>query len=126
MIQLNAVLEIHQLLIEEFGGKSGIRDQAVLESAIKRPYSGLNEQEFYVTPEEKAAAILESIVAGHPFTDGNKRTGYVLMRLLLLEHGKDILASEEEKYQLVISVASGQNGFKEIVEWIQKHVNYGR
>ena len=122
MIELNLVLEIHQTLLEEFGGKSGIRDSAVLESAIKRPFSGLNEQEFYPTPEEKAASILESIVAGHPFTDGNKRTGYVLMRLLLLQYHKDILATEEEKYQLVISVASTQMKYTEILQWIRLHV----
>ncbi len=122
MIHLNAVLEIHQLLIEEFGGKAGIRDLTVLESAIQRPFTGLAEQEFYPTPVEKAAAVLESIVTGHPFTDGNKRTGYVLMRLFLMENGKDIAATEEEKYQLVIAIASGQKQFQEIVDWIQAHL----
>ena len=122
MIHLNAVLEIHQLLIEEFGGKAGISDLTVLESAIQRPFTGLAEQEFYPTPVEKAAAVLESIVTGHPFTDGNKRTGYVLMRLFLMENGKDIAATEEEKYQLVIAIASGQKQFQEIVDWIQAHL----
>ena len=53
-----------------------------------------DEMEFYPDVEQKAAAILESIVNNHPFIDGNKRTGYVLMRLFLLEQNKDIQASQ--------------------------------
>ncbi|WP_245764138.1 type II toxin-antitoxin system death-on-curing family toxin [Thermoflexibacter ruber] len=50
---------------------------------------------------------MESIVKNHPFIDGNKRTGYVLMRLVLMNFGKDIQATQDEKYNFVISVASG-------------------
>ena len=75
MITVEKVLKIHDVLIHEFGGKAGIRDLAVLESAINRPFTGVADQEFYPTIEEKAAVYLESIVAGHPFSDGNKRTG---------------------------------------------------
>lgn len=122
MITLERVLKIHDVLIREFGGKAGIRDLAVLESAISRPFTGVADQEFYPTIEEKAAVYLESIVAGHPFSDGNKRTGYVLMRLYLLENSKNILVSEDEKYELVIAVASGKLNFNEIVFWIKKHI----
>lgn len=122
MITVEKVLKIHDVLIHEFGGKAGIRDLAVLESAINRPFTGMADQEFYPTIEEKAAVYLESIVAGHPFSDGNKRTGYLLMRLFLLENNKDILASEDEKYELVISVASGQLKFDDIVSWIKRHI----
>ncbi len=122
MITVEKVLKIHDVLIHEFGGKAGIRDLAVLESAINRPFTGVADQEFYPTIEEKAAVYLESIVAGHPFSAGNKRTGYVLMRLFLLENNKDILVSEDEKYELVISVASGRVTFDEIVSWIKRHI----
>ena len=47
----------------------------------------------------------------HPFHDGNKRTGYTLMRLHLLNNGLDINAKEDDKYDLVISLASGRIGF---------------
>lgn len=76
--------------------------------------------ELYPSPEEKAAALLESIVINHPFFDGNKRLGYVLMRLILMESGKDIEATQEEKYQLVISVAKGELNSIGITQWIRK------
>ncbi|MBL0105686.1 MAG: type II toxin-antitoxin system death-on-curing family toxin [Bacteroidetes bacterium] len=77
--------------------------------------------DLYPTPEDKAAALLESIVINHPFVDGNKRMGYVLMRLLLLKYGKDINASMDEKYEIVISVASGNSSIEEIKSWVKQH-----
>ncbi|WP_309920708.1 type II toxin-antitoxin system death-on-curing family toxin [Arcicella sp. BE51] len=62
----------------------------------------------------------ESIVKNHPFVDGNKRTGYVLMRLILMQFGKDIKATQDDKYDFVISVAQGQINYEEIVAWIIK------
>ncbi|GAB2561701.1 type II toxin-antitoxin system death-on-curing family toxin [Spirosoma areae] len=118
MIDIADVLTIHQVLINDFGGSSGIRDQGLLQSAIERPFSGIGETLFYLTPEEKAGAILENIVKNHPFVDGNKRTGYVLMRLLLMQSGKDITATQEEKYDFVIQVASGRLDFNQIIDWI--------
>ncbi|GAB3997445.1 type II toxin-antitoxin system death-on-curing family toxin [Spirosoma daeguense] len=121
MITLEEVLAIHQVLIEEFGGASGVRDETILLSALQRPYSGFGAVEFYPEIGQKAAAILESIVTGHPFVDGNKRTGYVLMRLLLLEQGKDILAGQNEKYTFVIDVATGVLSFEQIVNWVKQN-----
>jgi len=51
--------------------------------------------------------------------DGNKRTGYVLMRLLLLQSGQDIQAEHEEKYEFVISIATGKLTFDGIKKWIE-------
>jgi len=68
---------------------------------------------------DKAAAILESIVKNHPFADGNKRTGYVLARLFLMNEHLDILANQEQKYCLVISIASGELNFEQIKKWLQ-------
>jgi death-on-curing protein len=120
MIDYQEVLEIHQVLIREFGGSQGVRDENGLKSALERPFSGFGETEFYPNPEEKAGAILESIVKNHPFIDGNKRTGYVLMRLVLMNFDKDIQATQGEKYDFVIAVASGQLDFQEIVTWIKQ------
>ncbi len=122
MINYHEVLAIHEVLLAEFGGKAGVRDEGLLHSALERPFMGFGEREFYLEPEEKAAAILESIIQNHPFIDGNKRTGYTLMRLLLMQYGKDIQGSQSEKYEFVINVASGKYDYTQIVSWIQRHV----
>ena len=122
MIKLQEVLEIHKVLIQKFGGSQGLRDEGALISALQRPFSGFGETEFYPSVEEKAASILESIIKNHPFVDGNKRTAYVLMRLLLMQFGKDIKATQSEKYDFVIEIASSKIAFQEILIWLKKRV----
>lgn len=122
MITLQDVLIIHEKLIEEFGGSTGVRDINLLESALARPFSGFGDVEFYPTPAQKAAALVESVVVNHPFIDGNKRTGYVLMRLMLMLYGKDINATQTEKYDFVIKIASGIMPLTAITAWIEERI----
>lgn len=118
MIKQEDVLKIHKLLIDQFGGSHGVRDENSLNSALNRPFATFDQKELYPEPVDKAAAILESIVKNHPFIDGNKRTGYVLTRLLLLKSGLDIKATQEEKYEMVIAVSKGEWKFEQIKDWI--------
>ncbi|MGK7389402.1 MAG: type II toxin-antitoxin system death-on-curing family toxin [Candidatus Cyclobacteriaceae bacterium M2_1C_046] len=122
MISIEEVLQIHNILIERFGGSKGVRDLELLDSSISRPFNTFDQQDLYPTIIDKAAAIIESIVKNHPFVDGNKRTGYTLMRLLLLTNDVDIVASEDEKYDFVISIASGKFTFEQIKDWIELKV----
>jgi death-on-curing protein len=92
-----------------------------LNSAINRPYQTFDGKELYPTTIDKAAAILESIVKNHPFSDGNKRTGYVLARLLVMNDKLDIYADQDEKYDLVISVSKSETDFAQIKDWLEKH-----
>lgn len=121
MISEKEVLEIHTILIERFGGLKGVRDKELLDSALSRPYQTFDGKELYPTPFDKAAAILESIVKNHPFKDGNKRTGYVLSRLLLMNEQHDIHAQLEEKYQFVISISKAELNFDQIKKWLEKN-----
>ncbi len=79
-------------------------------------------KDLYPSAIDKAAAIIESIVKNHPFSDGNKRTGYILMRLTLLKSNSDIVATEKDKYEFVIKIAKGKLGFDEIKSWIEENL----
>ena len=122
MINLDDVLNIHEFLINKFGGSHGIRDKSLLESALSRPFQTFAQDDLYKSHAEKAAALVESIISNHPFIDGNKRTGYVLMRLYLLGNGLDIIASQDEKYKFLIAIASGHISLEKIVKWIEQHI----
>lgn len=122
MISQEEILRIHDVLIEEFGGSKGVRDPGLLDSALHRPFATFAGEFLYPEPVDRAAAILHSIALNHPFIDGNKRTAYVAMRLLLLEEGLDIQATEDAKYTMVIDVASGQMEVESIAIWIRDHL----
>ena len=120
MISFDDALKIHSVLVDKFGGSPGLRDKNMLKSALNRPYQTFDNRDLHSTPAQKAAAIIESIIINHPFIDGNKRFGYVAMRLTLMEYGFDISATEDEKYDFVIRIAKGTLKFDEILDWITK------
>ncbi len=122
MIDINEVEKIHDILIDKFGGAKGIRDKGLLESSINRPFQTFDGQELYPDPVDKAAAIFESIITNHPFVDGNKRTAYVLMRLMLKSNNIDIQLGQDDKYDFVIKAASGQVTFDQIKTWIKDNL----
>jgi death on curing protein len=122
MIEISEVEKIHDILIERFGGANGIRDKGILESAIGRPFQTFDGKDLYPDPVDKAAAIFESIVSNHPFVDGNKRTAYVLMRLILKRNQLDIEVDQDVKYDFVIKAAKGELTFDKITTWIRNNL----
>jgi death-on-curing protein len=121
MISIKETEEIHKLVIEMFGGSHGIRDYNALDSALARSFQTFDNKDLYPGTIQKAASLIESILINHPFIDGNKRTGYVLLRLFLIQNGIDIQATQEEKYEFVIGIASGKRKYEEILDWLQQH-----
>ena len=107
-------IEIHQLLIEEFGGLAGIRDQALLESAIFRPQSG-----YYNDLFEEAAALMVSLSNNQAFLDGNKRVSFVLTDVMLRANGYflDVGALEAHKF-INDAISKKEFRFSEIRDWI--------
>ena len=121
MISFEKVIEIHNRAIEEFGGKNNIRDIALLESALNWPFATFDGIDLYSTTIEKIAVVSESIIKNHPFHDGNKRIGYIIMRAFLRSNKLDILASQEEKYDFIIQIAEGKLDFDAIVYWLRNN-----
>ena len=122
MISLDTILHLHHRSIKSYGGGEGLRDENSLLAAIARPFQTFDKQELYPSPATKAAAIFESLIINHPFIDGNKRTAYLSLRYILTMYGFDVMAFEDEKYQMTIAASSGQIRFDEIKEWIERHL----
>jgi len=123
MIILEEVIKIHDASIKRFGGSYGIRDQSALASALIRPFQSFGGEELYPGTFEKAAAIMESLIANHPFVDGNKRIGFIVTWIFLEKFGYEIISDEEENFNFVISIASGKSRYEAIVDWLKKHTS---
>lgn len=121
MISIEETEKIHKVLVDTFGGTHGIRDLDALQSALARPFQTFDNADLYPSVLEKAASLIESLLNNHPFVDGNKRTGYVLTRLFLLTNKYNIEATQQDKYDFVISIASGKIRYEEILMWLESH-----
>jgi len=115
------VLLLHQVMAEATGGDAGVRDEALLESALESVYATFDGKELYPTKEEKAARLGYALVSNHAFVDGNKRIGMYIMLSFLELNGIKIDASNEEVAELGIAVASGSYDSDAILNWIESH-----
>lgn len=115
------VLLLHQLMAEATGGDVGVRDEALLESAIETIFATFDGVELYPSKEEKAAQLGFSLISNHAFVDGNKRIGMYLMISFLELNGIRIDATSEEVAKLGLDVADGLADSKDILKWIKAH-----
>lgn len=122
MIDRAEALLYHDELVRQFGGSHGVRDEGILEAALNRPFATFGGEDLFPTPVHKAAAIMHGIITGHPFIDGNKRTGYALARLILQDERLDLVESVDEKYDLVNQVATGQLDVDGVRTWLESRV----
>jgi death on curing protein len=97
---------LHDALVARFGGGEGLRDAALLQSALARPPQRLAYGD-RPDPIQLAAAYTAGLVGNHPFVDGNKRIGFLTGILFLELNGYRFAASEEEAAQAVLGLASG-------------------
>jgi len=88
-------------------GRAEVRDIGLLQAAVARPQATAFGEEAYRTLDDKAAALLQSIVAGHPLVDGNKRLGWIAVRLFYRLNETDVRPEADDAFDLVVSVASG-------------------
>ncbi|MGL5406269.1 MAG: type II toxin-antitoxin system death-on-curing family toxin [Propionibacteriaceae bacterium] len=98
-------------------GVGPVRDIGLLESAAHRPTTSLWGADAYSTLELKAAALLDSLVNNnHPLVDGNKRLGWLALVVFMDINGVWIEASDDDAYELVMTVASRSSTLAEIAE----------
>lgn len=116
------ILLLHQVMAEATGGDVGVRDEALLESAIETIYSTFDGVELYPTKEEKAAKLGYSLISNHAFVDGNKRIGMYIMISFLELNGIKIDATNDEVYKLGMAVADGSADNEDILKWIKEHI----
>ena len=115
------VLLLHKLIAEETGGSVGIRDEALLESALENAFSGFGGQEFYPTKEEKGARLGYTLISNHAFVDGNKRIGMYVMLTFLEVNGIHMDCTNEDVVEAGLGVASGEMGYEELLDWVKTH-----
>jgi death-on-curing protein len=118
------VLAIHDRQLAEHGGSAGLRDEALLESALARP----QQLHAYGDPAPDlaylGAALAYGLARNHAFVDGNKRTSHVAYRTFLLLNGAELIATDEEKYVHMLALAEGKLTETDFAAWLRERLQY--
>jgi death-on-curing protein len=115
---LEEALYLHDVLIQRFGGKAGVLDKGLLESALARPRSG-----YYRSISEQAAALMQSLAMNHPFVDGNKRVAFALTAVFLQINGLKLIVETKEGVRFIeITLITERAPLAAITDWIEAHI----
>lgn len=112
-----AIIAVHQMLLAEFGGLPGLRDEGLLESALDRPrnlYAYENAD-----PIALAAAYAAGIIRNHPFLDGNKRIGFMAAFIFLDRNGFALIAPEIDATARTLALAAGELDEAGFASWLR-------
>ena len=115
------VLLLHKFIAEETGGSIGVRDEALLESALEAAFAGFADKKFYPTKEEKGARLGYTLISNHAFVDGNKRIGMYVMLTFLEVNGIHMDCTNEEVTKMGLGLADGSIGYEELLAWVREH-----
>lgn len=121
-LTLDEVLALHADQIGRYGGALGVRDLALLQSALAVPRATFAGDFLHATIHEMAAAYLFHIVKNHPFVDGNKRTGLIAAIAFLGLNGKMLEADPGELVAIVLGVADGTTDKPDLAVFLRSNV----
>lgn len=116
------VIILHQELIDETGGSSGIKDEGLLESALSAPFHSYDNQDLFPSIYQKAARLGYGLARNHAFIDGNKRIGAHAMLVFLELNEIHINYSQDELSSIFLEIAAGKKGYAELLFWIITHL----
>jgi len=114
LITVEEIIEIHERIIRKYGGESGILNRGILEFAVDWVNSHPRKSIFW-----KVAVLMRDIISGHPFVDGNKRTGLEVADTILKAKGYRITATQEEILNFVLELAMKGKDIEEIIKWLK-------
>ena len=122
-ILLEDILEFHSELEEsDIPVEDGVRDMALLESAVNAPFQTFGGQDLFPSIYEKAARLLYGIANNHAFVDGNKRTAVHAMEVFLIMNRVSLDYTIDEMEVMVIGIADNTLTYEDAAQWITEHV----
>lgn len=120
-ISMQRAITLHDESIGRAGGLRGVRDAALLDSALHRPmlkalYEGERD------PVVLAAVLAEGVVQNHPFLDGNKRTGFLCCVEMLGRNGIEFKPDVADTVDCFLALARGDIGVDDLTQWIRTEI----
>ena len=123
MIRLSKsqILLMHEQLIAQTGGSTGLRDEGMLDSALNAPFQTFGGEDVYPSLQQKATRLCFGLVKNHPFVDGNKRIGAHVMLVFLALNGIELQYTQTELSDIILQLAANTIQFSDLLNWILTH-----
>jgi death on curing protein len=121
-LRKQALLILHDRTIMKHGGKRGIRDEGLLESALARP-ENLKAYVDGVELPRLAAAYAFGLAKNHPFVDGNKRAAFVALGTFLKVNGRSLTASKVDATLTFLRLAASQLSEEQLAGWVEQNLS---
>lgn len=123
------IIELYTRIFVHLGGRAGLRDIALLESALNQPKASFGGRDLYMGTVTKAVVLCEAIIRNHPFTDGNKRVGVLAMLRFLEINGYDTSGIPDDiLYDIAVGFAEGslkrEDAVRMIIHFLPEVVKY--
>ena len=125
MIKFNRenVMEVYKVLTDSTGGTVGVRDEGLLLSAIEAPYQTFGGIDLFPTVIEKGVRLGYGLVANHPFVDGNKRIGILVMLVFMQLNGINLELTDEMIVDVTLKVASGEFKYEDLLDFVKNNIS---
>ncbi|OMF08390.1 death-on-curing protein [Paenibacillus amylolyticus] len=122
-LTIEEVVAAHHFMMKKMNdtAQAGVKDSALLDSAINRPLQSLFGEDAYPSIFDKATALLESLVKNHCFYNGNKRTAYLVTKSFLRVNGYHLQMERKYAVEFMVKIAEGEYTFEKIVRLLEEH-----
>lgn len=125
-VDIEDAILAHEKIIARAGTQAGVRDFALLHSAVERSKATYGGRDLYPTLWAKAAALLQSLCMNHPFTDGNKRTAWAMTHKFLWMNGFRLRSTRYVAADFIVMVDNQKPDLKSIAIWLKAHAGKRR
>ena len=109
---------LHKMIYERYGGALGVLDEGILDSALRVPFATYAGEELIPEDKEKIVRLAYGLIMNHPFRDGNKRIGALVLLVLLDMNGFHIKATNAELAEIIMGIAAGEKDADDLQRWV--------
>ena len=121
-LSLNQILNIHYVMTSRTGGCPGVRSMELLDSGVMSAFGEFGGEEFYPTTLEKCVRICYNIISNHPFIDGNKRTGVIIMMMLLKLNNISFNFTNQDIIHIGLNTANNTLDYNSLLDYVKSKV----
>lgn len=122
-IGMAVVQALHDRQLAEHGGLAGVRDMGAVESALARP---INLVAYGASDAaDLAAAYAFDLARNHGFSDGDKRSAWVVARLFLMANGRELNFEQADALHMVLDLAAGKLTEAQVATWFRERIVAG-